>query len=80
MANPSAMFPIRTRSIDWISTKRTEDGLPVHSFRSLRTDLATLTRNNVRFGKGQTVTILATPTPEQDRAFLLLGVTPKAEM
>ncbi|HXZ14464.1 MAG TPA: hypothetical protein VEH77_00550 [Roseiarcus sp.] len=61
-------------------TKRTDDGLPVHSFRSLIADLATLTRNQVRFGKGQTVTILATPTPAQDRAFLLLGVTPKAEL
>jgi len=36
--------------------------------------------NKVRFGKGQTVTILATPTPAQHRALLLLGVTPKAEM
>jgi hypothetical protein len=61
-------------------TKRTDDGLPVHSFRSLIADLATLTRNQVRFGNGQTATILATPTPAQDRAFQLLGVTPKAEL
>jgi Transposase DDE domain len=61
-------------------TKRTDDGLPVHSFRSLIADLATLTRNKVRFGNGQTVTILATPTPTQNRAFGLLGVTPAAEM
>ena len=61
-------------------TKRTDDGLPVHSFRSLIADLATLTRNQVRFGNGPIVTILATPTPAQDRAFLLLGVTPRAEL
>jgi hypothetical protein len=62
------------------ATKRTEDGMPVHSFRSLLTDLATLTRNLVRFGKGHTVTMLATPTPVQERAFSLLGVTPSADL
>ena len=61
-------------------TKRTDDGLPVHSFRSLIADLATLTRNQVRFGNGQTATILATPTQTQNRAFRLLGITPKAEL
>ena len=59
-------------------TKQTDDGLPVHSFRSLLANLATLTRNQVRFGKGQTMTMLATPTTLQDRAFHLLGVTPAA--
>jgi hypothetical protein len=43
-------------------TKRTDDGLPVHSFRSLLADLATLTRNQVRFATGSTFTMLATPT------------------
>jgi hypothetical protein len=62
------------------ATKRTDDGLPVHSFRSLLADLATLTRNLVRFGKGHTVAMLATPTPVQERAFLLLGVTPSADL
>ena len=61
-------------------TKRTDDGLPVHSFRSLLADLATLTRNQVRFGKGHTVTMLATPTPVQERAFALLGVTPSSDL
>ncbi len=60
--------------------KRTDDGLPVHSFRSLLADLATLTRNRVRFGNGQIATILATPTPTQNRALQLLGVTPKTEL
>src|SRR5205807_9698757 len=43
-------------------TKRTHDGLPVHSFRSLLADRPTLTRNQVRFGSGNTFTVLATPT------------------
>jgi transposase len=62
------------------ATRQTDDGLPVHSFRSLLTDLATLTRNQVRFAKGQAMTMLATPTPVQDRAFALLGVTPSADL
>ena len=61
-------------------TKRTDEGLPVHSFRTLLADLATLTRNQVRFGQGQTMTLLATPTPIQARAFALLRLTPAAEL
>ena len=57
------------------ATKRSQDGLPVHSFRSLLADLATLTRNTVRFGKGHTMEMLATPTPLQQRILDLLGVT-----
>ena len=60
------------------NTKRTEDGLPVHSFRSLLADLATLTRNQVRFGKGDAFTMLATPTTLQQHAFNLLGIAPAA--
>jgi hypothetical protein len=59
-------------------TKRTEDGLPVHSFRSLLADLATLTRNQVRFGGGDSFIMLATPTQLQQRAFDLLGLRPGA--
>jgi hypothetical protein len=57
-------------------TKRTDDGLPVHSLRSLLADLATLTRNTVRFGRDHTTTLLATPTEIQRRAFQLLDVQP----
>ncbi len=56
------------------ASKRTDDGLPVHSFRSLLDDLATLTRNTVRFGRGHTVNLLATPTPTQRRALERLDV------
>ena len=55
-------------------TKVTDDGMPVHSLRSLLADLATLTRNTVRFGGGTTMEILATPTPLQRRAFELLAI------
>jgi hypothetical protein len=58
------------------NTKLTDDGMPVHSFRSLLADLATLTRNQVRFGKADTFSLLATPTTLQQRAFNLLGLTP----
>ena len=58
--------------------KRTEPGrwriLPVHSFHTLLGDLATLTRNTVCFGGDKVLTVHATPTPVQRRAFSLLGV------
>ena len=49
--------------------RRTEDGQPVHSFRTLLQDLANLTRNSVRFGDARPTTILSRPTPTQTRAF-----------
>lgn len=55
-------------------TKHTDDHMPVHSFRSLFADLATLTRNTVRFGRATTVTVLATPTQIQRHALNLLGM------
>lgn len=58
-------------------TKHTDDGLPVHSFRSLLADLATLTRNTVRLASARTMPILATPTDIQRRAFDLLGLKPQ---
>ena len=54
--------------------KRTEDGMPVHSFQTLLKDLATLTSNEVRVGE-QTFQMLATPTPVQQRALQLLQVS-----
>jgi len=57
-------------------SKRTDDGMPVHSFRSLLQDLATLTRNTVRFGGAATFPVLANPTEIQRRAFDLLGLKP----
>jgi hypothetical protein len=54
--------------------KRTNDGHPVHSFRTLLADLATLTRNIVRFGNTPETAVLASPTEIQQRVFDLLGV------
>ena len=55
-------------------SRRAEDGQPVHSFRTLLMDLASLTRNSVRFGHARPTTILSRPTPIQTRAFDLLGL------
>jgi len=48
--------------------------LPVHSFRTLLADLATLTRNVVRLGGKPISAVLPRPTKIQHRAFGLLGV------
>jgi hypothetical protein len=57
----------------------TQDGLPVHSFRTVLADLATLTRNTVEMpleGAGD-LTVYARPTAVQQKAFALLGITPE---
>jgi hypothetical protein len=57
--------------------KRTDpadgDVLPVHSFRTLLADLATLTRNVVQIGRDSVSVLLASPTPLQRRALDLVG-------
>ena len=55
--------------------KQNSDGLPVHSFRTLLNDLATLGKNRIRFGEAR-FDRFTTPTPLQQRAFDLLGVKP----
>jgi hypothetical protein len=54
--------------------KCTDDGLPVHSLRTLLDDLATLTRNVVKCGNAPEMVLLARPTQTQQRAFDLLAV------
>jgi hypothetical protein len=54
--------------------KRTDDGQPVHSFRTLLADLATLTRNIVKCGNAPEMALLARPTEIQQRVFDLLGI------
>ena len=58
------------------ATRRTDDGLPVHSFRSLLNDLATLCLNKVSLPSNQKYRfdLPTKPTPLQARAFELLGV------
>ncbi|MCK6452325.1 MAG: hypothetical protein L6R19_15975 [Alphaproteobacteria bacterium] len=58
------------------TTKRTDDGLPVHSFRTLLADLAALTRNTVRFGRAAGFQLLARPTETLRRTLGLLGHQP----
>ena len=56
--------------------KRTDDDLPVHSFRTLLTDLGTLTANTMQVAEsGVTFQLQTDPTPLQQRCFELLGVT-----
>jgi hypothetical protein len=57
-----------------VNKKHTDDGLPVHSFRTLLADLATLTRNIVKCGNAPEMALLARPTEIQQRAFDLLGI------
>ncbi len=57
-------------------TKRTPEGHPVMAFGGLMADLGGLTRNQVLFaGTTAPVTIYATPSPLQQKAFDLLGLS-----
>ena len=58
-------------------TKRTHDGLPVHSLRTLLSDLATLAKNRVRIeGTTEEFYLNTRATPFQAHVFDLLGVQP----
>ena len=59
-----------------VAKKRTVDGLPVHSFRSLLGDLATVTRNVMALSTQTDATFTLYPqlTEVQSRVFQLLGV------
>ena len=58
------------------ATKTTPDGDPVHSFRTLLGDLATITRNTVapRLPGAEPFQVTTRPTQLQKKAFELLGV------
>jgi transposase len=58
-----------------ITSKRTDDNLPVHSFQSLMADLATVTRNTMAMAHSPDTTFVIYPelTPVQARAFQLLA-------
>ena len=57
-------------------SKRTANGLPVHSFQTLLADLATVAKNQVvpRLPGAQPFTVVTRPTALQSEAFRLLGV------
>ena len=58
--------------------KRTPEGDPVHSLRTLIDDLATITRNTVapHIPGAEPFQVTTRPTPLQRKAFKLLGVQP----
>lgn len=61
-----------------VQKKRTTDDLPVHSFQTLLNDLATIVKNRVQPNlPGESVTFdkITCPTPLQQKAFDLLGVS-----
>jgi hypothetical protein len=59
------------------TTGLTEDGLPVHSFRTLLADLATVARNTITTAitPNYPLTVVTRPTTIQHKAFQLLGVS-----
>jgi len=64
------------RALRKAQTHQSDDGGPVHSFQTLLHDLATVTKNRLRFCESLTeTTMFTTPTPLQQRAFDLLQVS-----
>jgi DDE family transposase len=64
----------RSASADAKAARKTGPGKqPIRGFRGLLDHLATLTRNDLRYGQ-VTIPALAEPTPTQRRAFDLIGV------
>jgi hypothetical protein len=60
------------------ASKRAEDELPLHSFRTLLKDLGTLTYNitHTTLNPKAKITLTDRPTPVQNKAFKLLGLNP----
>jgi hypothetical protein len=75
--DPTAVAQRSQQAKSKAARKRTEEGLPVSSFRDLLDALATLTRNRIR-PAAQRVSFdqLTEQTPLQRRAFELLQVDP----
>lgn len=77
MEHSSVVAPVRVSASARAKARRrrTEDSLPVHSFRSLLRDLAALVRNQLAapLPGTQTFEVLTRLTPLQEKAFDLLG-------
>jgi len=75
-ASPVAKAQRSPAALAKSATGRAADGAPVHSFQSLLADLSTLTRNTVAtaLAPDRPFTILARPTPIQQKAFDLLAI------
>lgn len=73
--SPVAPAKVSDKATKKAAKKRTQEDLPVHSFRSLMDDLATLTKNRVQVASqndGAEFDMLTTPTELQAEAFKLL--------
>jgi hypothetical protein len=60
-ASPVARAQVSAAARAKARRRQTDDGAPAHSFRTLLADLATLTRNTVRFGDSLPMTVLSRP-------------------
>ena len=81
-ASPVAPAEVSESARDKAASKRTPDGLPVHSFRTLMEDLSTMVLNQLRLPgqESSLISIVTSPTPVQARAFALIGVKPNHEV
>ncbi len=75
-ASPVAKAQRSPSALEKSATGRTSDGAPVHSFRTLLADLATLCRNTIvtAIAPNRPFTVLTRPTPIQQKAFDLLAI------
>ncbi len=74
--NPVAAAQRSDTALAKASRKRTKDNHPVHSFTSLLADLATICANHIQPTHAMPAfTMITNPTPVQQRAFQLLGVS-----
>ena len=70
--------PRSKKALSKASRKKTSQNFPVHSFATLMTDLGTITLNTIRSkleGADMTFSKITQPTPVQQKALDLLGVT-----
>jgi hypothetical protein len=82
-SNPVAPAQRSTAAARKASRQRNEHDQPYYSFRGLLGHLATLTRNDIRYGDktaDPVIPTLAIPTPAQRRAFELLAATVPASL
>ena len=77
-ASPVEAAKVSEKAKAKADSKKTADGLPVHSMQTLLADLATLTLNEVELPAipERPLTIVSRPTKLQERAFGLLGIDP----
>lgn len=75
--SPVAPATRSASALQKVTTKKTTEHLPVHSFKSLLADLATVTANRIQPADAglPAFVMITTPTPVQRRAFELLGVS-----